>query len=60
MPNKTQLPENVKAAADTLIQKYSESEGKTTAGKVLRFFAHFISVEGAIRLLSHVVNKKSK
>lgn len=47
------IPTVIKTALDTAAQQYSQSPATTNAGRVLRFFARFVSVDTVIKLFAH-------
>jgi hypothetical protein len=49
----TQLPPVIGQAVNELTRKYSESPATTNAGRVLRFFARFVTVDDLLKLLTH-------
>ena len=48
-----QIPQPIKDALDKVATQYSQSPATTNAGRVLRFFAKFISVDTIIKLFAH-------
>lgn len=48
-----EIPKEIKDAINEVAKKYSESESTTNAGRVLRFFAKFVSVDTVIKLFAH-------
>jgi hypothetical protein len=48
-----QIPQEIKTALDKVAQQYSQSSATTNAGRVLRFFARFVSVDTVIKLFAH-------
>lgn len=50
-----QIPPIIKEALDKAAQQYSQSTATTNAGRVLRFFARFVSVDTVIKLFAHKV-----
>ena len=47
------IPPVIKTALDQAAQQYSQSAATTNAGRVLRFFARFVSVDTVIKLFAH-------
>lgn len=48
-----EIPPVIKTALDQAAQQYSRSPATTNAGRVLRFFARFVSVDTVIKLFAH-------
>lgn len=55
---KQEIPPIVKNALDRAAQTYSQSEATTNAGRVLRFFASFLTVDTIVKLFAHKLNNK--
>lgn len=53
MTESQKLPAAIGSVVDDLAKKYSESPATTNAGRVLRFFARFITLDTVLKLLSH-------
>ena len=47
------IPQPIKDALDKVAKDYSQSPATTNAGRVLRFFASFISVDTIVKLFAH-------
>lgn len=52
MAQEQKIPQPIKDAADALAQKYADSPATTNAGKVLRFFARFVTVDLLLKILA--------
>lgn len=50
---KITIPSEIKDATNELAKKYSESPATTNAGRVLRFFARFITLDTILKLVAH-------
>lgn len=57
MAQEQKIPQPIKNAVDELVQKYSESEATTKAGRWLRFIARFITVDALIKIIAHKSRK---
>lgn len=53
LASKKQIDPVVKDVIDNLTKAYSESEGKTKAGRVLRFIVRFVPLSTIIDALVH-------
>ncbi|MEO7977771.1 hypothetical protein [Flavobacterium sp.] len=54
---KKEIPPLVKAVLDEAAQTYSKSKATTNAGRILRFFASFVSVDTVVKLFAHKLSK---
>lgn len=50
---KQQLPPEISQAVNELQKKYSESTATTNAGRVLRFFSRFITLDTVLKIIAH-------
>jgi hypothetical protein len=50
---KQEIPKEIKDLFNAAGQKYADSPATTNAGRVLRFFARFITVETVVKILAH-------
>lgn len=50
---KKEIPPQIQEALKEVAKQYSESEATTDAGRVLRFFARFISKDTITKLFAH-------
>lgn len=53
MKETQKLPPVVGQVVDELAKKYSESPATTNAGRVLRFFARFVTLDTLLKLVVH-------
>jgi hypothetical protein len=51
------IPEEIKDVLNFAAEKYSNSKATTNAGRILRLFARFITVDTVIKLFAHKVHK---
>lgn len=49
----TSLPPIVGQVVEELARKYSESPYTTNAGRTLRFFARFVTLDTLVKLVAH-------
>ena len=54
---KKEMPEEIKDVLNFAAEKYSNSKATTNAGRILRLFARFITVDTVIKLFAHKVHK---
>jgi hypothetical protein len=52
------IPSEITDIVKEVAIKYSESPATTNAGRVLRFFSRFITIDTVIKILAHKVDKK--
>ncbi|MEO6176946.1 MAG: hypothetical protein ABIP27_17465 [Flavobacterium circumlabens] len=53
---KKEIPPIIKTALDQAAQSYAQSKATTNAGRVLRFFASFLTVDTVVKLFAHKLN----
>ena len=54
---KKEMPDEIKDVLNFAAEKYSNSKATTNAGRILRLFARFITVDTVIKLFAHKVHK---
>jgi hypothetical protein len=54
---KKEIPEEIKDVLNFAAEKYSNSKATTNAGRILRLFSRFITVDTVIKLFAHKVHK---
>ena len=54
---KKEIPEEIKDVLNFAAEKYSNSKATTNAGRILRLFARFITVDTVIKLFAYKVHK---
>jgi hypothetical protein len=48
-----EIPQEIKTGLDVVVKQYSDSPATTNGGRILRFFAKFVSVDTLLKLLVH-------